>query len=190
MFRGGGGRSQGWKVGVGSKLERRISICAKQTRSSLGRATLRLTVQQPRPSTCYAPLVFPRPRLPQRILHLQVCTNRTVGSSAICRPGSRVLRRICTLVSAALDSMAYVVLWCSNLKLPQPSALEIFFSNEASANDNQSASRNLRSQYLIKPRLLLVANRSFEFLRTRVYLVHACPSNLSNGSPPVIAGRK
>jgi hypothetical protein len=80
--------------------------------------------------------------------------------------------------------------WCSSLKLPQPSALEIFFSNEASANDNQSASRNLRNQHAIKPRHFFAVNRSFELLRTHVYLVHACPSNLSNGSPSVIARRE
>jgi hypothetical protein len=37
--------------------------------------------------------------------YLQVCTNSTVGSSAIWSPGSRVLRRICTLVSAAVESI-------------------------------------------------------------------------------------
>lgn len=40
---------------------------------------------------------------------LLVCTNSTVGSSAIWSPGSRVLRRICTLVSAAVESIVCVV---------------------------------------------------------------------------------
>lgn len=40
-------------------------------------------------------------------IDLHVCTNKTVGSSAIWRPGSQVLSRICTLVSATLESIVY-----------------------------------------------------------------------------------
>lgn len=36
---------------------------------------------------------------------VQVCTRSVVGSSAICRLGSRVLRRICTFVSIASISI-------------------------------------------------------------------------------------
>jgi lipopolysaccharide/colanic/teichoic acid biosynthesis glycosyltransferase len=38
-------------------------------------------------------------------LNLHVWTSSTVGSSAIWRPASRVLRRICTLVSVAVKSI-------------------------------------------------------------------------------------
>lgn len=84
--------------------------------------------------------------------YLHVCTSKVLGSSEICRLESRVVRRICTLVSAASVSMAslcgrlLVEKWCASddgfCELWKFWDLELF-PKEASAKT--SASRRSRT---------------------------------------------